>query len=94
MDEQLARCHSCRLQGLPPNSPPIMQGQEGVNMEQPTSANVPVGTALASETREYFIVYTNPLVQLPPIADASKHSPLEGCIDSPIQPDYGLDTPF
>ena len=42
MAEQLTRCHSRRLQGLPPDSPPTVEGQEGVNMEQPASANVPV----------------------------------------------------
>ena len=82
------------MQGLPPDSPPIVEGQEGVNMEQPASTNVPVGTALASETREVFNVYTNRLVQLPPVADAFVHSPLEGRIDSPIPPDYGSDAPF
>ena len=71
-----------------------MEGQEGVTMEQPTSANVPLGTSLASETREDFTVYTNPLVQLPPAIDASMHSPLEGYIDSPIQPNYGPNAPF
>ena len=82
------------MQGLPPDSPPIVEGQEGVTMEQPASANVPVGTALASETREDFTVYTNPLVQFPPVADAFMHSPLEGHVDSPTPPDYGSDAPF
>ena len=50
MAEQLARHQSHRLQGLSPDSPPIVEGQEGVNMEQPASANVPIGTSLASET--------------------------------------------
>ena len=63
-------------------------------MEQPTSDNVPVGTALASETKEYFTVYINPVVQFPPVADASMHSPLEGHVDSPTPPDYGSDAPF
>ena len=89
MAEQLARCQSHRLQGLPLDSPPTVEGQEGVTIEQPASANVPIGTALACETIEEFIVYTNPLVQLPPAVDASVHSPLEGRIDSPIPPDYG-----
>ena len=71
-----------------------MEGQEGVNMEQPASTNVPVGTTLASETREYFTIYTNPLVQLSPAANASMHSPLEGHVDSPTPPDYGPDAPF
>ena len=71
-----------------------MEGQEGVTMEQSASANVHIGTALASETKEVFIVYTNPLVQLPLATNASVHSSLEGRIDSPIPPDYGSDAPF
>ena len=71
-----------------------MEGQEGVNIEQLASANVPVGTALASETIEDFNVYTNPLVQLPPTADASVHSPLEGHIDIPIQVEFFPDAAF
>ena len=70
MAEQLARHQSHRLQGLSLDSHPTVEGQEGVTMEQPTFANASVGTALASETREYFIVYPNPLVQLPLAADA------------------------
>ena len=64
MVEQLARRQYCRLQGLPPDSPPTMEGQECVNMEQPTSADAPIGTSSASETRDDFTIYTNPLVQL------------------------------
>ena len=94
MAEQLARRHSRILQVLPPDSPPTMEGHEGVNMEQPASANVHVGTALASETREDFNVYTNTLVQLPSIVDASVHSPLEGHIDIPIQVEFFLNAPF
>ena len=94
MDKKLTRRHYRRLQGLPLDSPPTVEGHEGVNMEQPASANVPVGTALDSETREDFTIYTNSLLQLPPAVDASMHSPLEGHIDSPIPPDYGLDAPF
>ena len=94
MAEKLARCQSHRLQGLSPNSPPTMEGQEEVTMEQLASTNVPIGTALASETREYFTIFTNPFFQLPPAADASMHLPLEGRVDSPTPPDYGLDAPF
>ena len=94
MSEKLARRQYCRLQGLSPDSPPTMEGQEGVTMEQPNSANVPVGTALISETREDFTIYTNPLVQLPPTADASMRLPLEGHVDTPALLDYGLDAPF
>ena len=94
MAEKLTRRQSRRLQGLPPDSPPTVEGQEGVTMEQAASANVPIGTTLANETREYFTVYMNPLVQLPPAADASVHSPLEGRVDSPTPPVYGSDAPF
>ena len=79
---------------LPPDSLPIIEGQEGVNMEQPDYANVPIGTSLTSETKEDFTIYTNPLVQLPPAADASVHSSLEGVVDNPTLLDYGLDSPF
>ena len=44
--------------------------------------------------REYFTVYTNLLVQLPPTIDASLHSPLEGHGDVSAPLDYGLDDPF
>ena len=71
-----------------------MEGQEGVTMEKPASANVPIGTTLASEIREEFTVFTNPLVQLPPIADVSVHLPFEGHVDSLTPPDYGSDAPF
>ena len=71
-----------------------MEGQEGVTMEQPASANVPVGTSLASETREDITIFTNPLVQIPPSADASVHPLLEGRVDSPTPLDYGPDAPF
>ena len=94
MAEKLVRRQYRRLQGLPPNSPPTVEGQEGVNMEQPASTNVPIGTALVSETRDYFSICTNPLVQLPPAADASVHLSLEGHVDSSTPPDYGPDAPF
>ena len=71
-----------------------MEGQEGLTMEQPNSPNVPVGTTLDSENKEYFTIFTNPLVQLPPAADASVHPSLEGHVDSPTPPDYGPDAPF
>ena len=34
------------------------------------------------------------MVQLPPVADASVHSPLEGHVNSPTPPYYGSDDPF
>ena len=55
-----------------------MEGQEGVTTEQLASTNVLIGTTLASETREDFTVFTNPLFQLPTAVDASVHSALEG----------------
>ena len=93
MAEQLARHQSHRLQGLSPNSPPTVEGQ-GITMEQPTSANVPVRTTLTSKTREYFTSYTNPLVQLPPTTNVSVHPSLEGHGDNSTPPDYGLNAPF
>ena len=70
-----------------------MEGKEGVTMEQLAFANVPIGTTLASETREDFTIFTSPLVQLPPAANVFVHSPLEGHVDSPTPPDYGPDAP-
>ena len=94
MAEQPVRHQYRRLQGLSPNSPPTMEGQEEVTMEQLASTNVPIGTAIASETREYFTVYTNPLVQLPPAANAFVNSLLEGHLDTTAPPYYGSDAPF
>ena len=94
MAEQLVRHHSHRLQGLTPKSPPTMEGKEGVTMEQLASTNIPTGTALASETREDFTIYTNPLVQLPPAVDVFVHSPMEGHVDGPNEAEYGPDAPF
>ena len=71
-----------------------MEGQEGVTMEQPASSNVPVWTTLASETREDFTIYTNPLVQLHPTTNAFVHPPLEGHADTPTPLDYGPNAPF
>ena len=88
------RCHSRRLQGLPPKSPPTMEGQEGVNMEQPTSADAPTGTTSAIETRDDFTIYTNPLVQLPLAADVFVHSPMEGRIDGPNEAEFGPNALF
>ena len=62
MAEQLARRQYRRLQGLYPDSPPTVEGQEGITIEQLDSTNVPVGTTLASEIREEFTIFTNPLV--------------------------------
>ena len=94
MAEQLTKRLSCRLQGLSPDFPPPVEGQEGITMEQLASTSVPIGTTLASEIREEFTIFTNPLVQLPPAANVSVHSTLEGLVDSLIPPNYGLDAPF
>ena len=94
MVEKLVRHKSHRLQGLSLDSPLTVEGQEEVTMEQPASANVPVGTTLASETRDTLTVYTNPLVQFPLATDASMHLPLEGHINIPFQVEFFLDAPF
>ena len=52
MAEKIARLQSRRLQGLSPESPPTVEGQEGITLEQPASANVSIGTTLSSEIRE------------------------------------------
>ena len=63
-------------------------------MEQLALVNVPIGTSLSSETREDFTIFTNPLVQLPPVVDASMHSSLERRVYSPTPLYYGPDAPF
>ena len=68
MAEQLAQRQSRRLHRLPPDSPPAMEGQEGVTMERLASAEAHMETTLATEPREDFLVYDNPLVQLTPEA--------------------------
>ena len=45
------RWHSRRLQGLPPDSPLIVEGQEGETMEQPASTNARIENTAATETR-------------------------------------------
>ena len=68
-----------------------MEGEEGVAVEIPTSTE---NRMEITPPREYFTVYTNPLVQLPPTTDTSLHPPLEGHGDASTPPDYGLDAPF
>ena len=63
-------------------------------MEQPASADALVGTTSASETKDDFTIYTNPLVQFPPTTDVSVHSPMEGRVDSPIEAEFDPDAPF
>ena len=60
------------------------------------------GAATDSHVREYPIVesgdqfhsYVTPLVQHPPMDDTSFQSSMEGCADSPIEIEYGPNTPF
>ena len=91
MAEQLARRQSHRLQGLPLDSPRVVEGEEGVLVEILSSVE---NCMELTPPREYFTVYTNPLVQLPPTTDASLHTPLEGHDDVSAPPDYGLEAPF
>ena len=46
------------------------------------------------ESGDQFTSYVNPLVEQPPMAETSFHPPMEGRIDSPNEPQYGLDAPF
>ena len=50
--------------------------------------------SLVVESREQFTAYVNPLVQQPPTADTSFHSPMEGRTDSPVETEYGPNAPF
>ena len=49
---------------------------------------------LVVESRDQFASYVTPLVQQPPMGDTSFHGPVEGHVDSPVCPDYGIDAPF
>ena len=70
---------SHRLQGLPPNSPPIVEGNEGETMDQPAIADSHVEGVPVTETREEFSSYDNPLlVQQPSTEDTTFHFPMEG----------------
>ena len=55
-----------------------MERKEGVTMEWPASIDARMETAPASETREYFSVYNNPLFQIPPTIDTTFHFLMEG----------------
>ena len=59
-----------------------MEGQEGVTMERLTYVDSRMGTTPATETREDFFVYNNPLVQMPPTMDTTFHFSMEGQPDS------------
>ena len=59
-----------------------MEGQEGVTMERPASAEARMETTPATEPREEFLVYNNPLVQLSLEANTSFHFPMEGRLGS------------
>ena len=41
--------------------------------------------SLVVESGEQFTAYLNPLVQQPPTANTSFHSPMEGHADSPVE---------
>ena len=82
-----------------------MEGQEGVNMERPTSTDAHIETTLSTKTREYFFLYNNPLVQLPPTMDTTFHFSMEGQpdssnwtvnhpLDETIDVEYGPNAPF
>ena len=94
MAEKLMRHRSCRLQGLPLDSPLAVEGEEGLNMEQPTSIDDLVRTTSDIETRDDFTIYTNPLVQFPPVANVFVHSPMEGSVDGPNEAKFGPNAPF
>ena len=46
------------------------------------------------ESVKQFTAYVNPLVQQPPTAVTSFHSPMEGHTDSPIETKCGPNAPF
>ena len=81
--------HSCRLQGLPPDSPPAMEGNRGETMDRLASVDSHVEDVPITKTREEFSAYDNPLVQLPPTTDSTFHFPMEG---RPSSSDWFLTT--
>ena len=91
MAEQLTRRQYRRLHGLPPDSPPTMEGEEGVTMEIPASIEDHMEL---TPPRGNFSTHASPLVQLPPTTDVSVHPLLGGHGDTSTPPDYGLDAPF
>ena len=46
------------------------------------------------DSGEQFTAYVNPLVQQPPTADTSFHSPMEGHTDILVETEYGPNAPF
>ena len=82
MSEQLTSCKYHRLQSLPPNSPPAVEGKEGVTMERLALVDARIETTLATRPREEFFVYNNPLVQLSPTTDTTFHFSMEGQLGS------------
>ena len=70
-----------------------MEGHEFQTMEQTASTRAHVENTSSTETREYFSVYNNPLVQMPPVAGSSNwmfnHPP-----DETIEVEYGPNSPF
>ena len=70
------------MQCLPPNSPPTVEGNEEETMERTNSVDSHIENTVATETREYFSIYDNPLVQLPHVADPPLRFLMEGQADS------------
>ena len=70
MAEQLARRKSRRLQDLPPDSPPVVEGEEGVTVEIPALAEDHMEL---TPPRGNFSTHASPLVQLPPTTDVFVH---------------------
>ena len=102
--EQFTR-RSHRLQVLPSDSPPALEGHEGETMKRTTFVDARIETTSATETREYFSVYNNPLVQLPPATNTTFYFQMEGQPgtsdwtvnhppDQTIEVEYGPDAPF
>ena len=63
-------------------------------IDQGATTNFHVEGSIVVESGEQFIAYVNPLVQQPPVANTSFHSPMEGRIDGPDETEYGHDAPF
>ena len=67
---------------FPPDSPPLMEGNEGETMDQPTCDNSHVEYVPTTKIREYFSTYDNHLVQQPPTVDSTFHFPPKGKLSS------------
>ena len=85
---------SRRNQGLPPDFPPITRESPLEAIDQGVATSSHEEENLVVERGDQFTSYINPLVQQPPMVDTSFHPHMEGHIDSPVAPEYGLDAPF